>query len=82
MFKLDWKDVAVGLLLFFIVADILLGYFLPNHKMVLSSLAQVMNTENGVIIIGACIIAFITGYAIAKRSKGVIDGYVDINEGI
>lgn len=75
MFSIDWKDVAVGLLFFIIVADILLASFMPDHKMVLSELARSVDTENGVMIIASCIVAFIVAYAIAKRSKGVIETF-------
>ena len=73
MVSIDWKDVAVGLLLFFVVADVLLAAFMPDHKMVLSELSRTLDSENGVIILGSCIVAFVVAYAIAKRSKGVID---------
>jgi len=75
MFSIDWKDVAVGLLFFVVVADILLAAFMPDRKMVLSELSGSIDSENGMIIIGSSIIAFIVAYAIAKRSKGVIEGF-------
>lgn len=75
MFSIDWKDVAVGLLFFMVVADILLAAFMPDHKMVLSELARSVDSENGVIILGCSIVAFVVAYAIAKRSKGVIEGF-------
>lgn len=73
MFSVDWKDVAVGLLAAIIVADVLLAYFYDYRANVVSAVIGSLKDENGMIILGAAIVAGFVGYAFAKRSKGEID---------
>jgi hypothetical protein len=63
------KDVIIGVLVAYVVIDLLLSYATDHHRGMLSVLSRIGSDENCMVVVVLGVGAGILGYTLARRSR-------------
>ena len=74
MFHLEnpvqWKDVVIGLLVAYVVIDVLLSFMIKRkYPSLVEKLIESISSSNGIIIIGIGILAGFVAWYLSSKSK-------------